>query len=181
MRQPDNENNDRRFWACFADCLEQLVECSEESDLPVGWWTWPLVRRAEELRGRIRKSVLPNGFDVAIIATVAIGALMVGEQKPSHFTPHLRERAAAMKDLVEQKGQDYNSGDVSILEYWLLGQASIVHEIHKRALRLVSIGRSGQRPQFESVPEIGLDIAAYALFLLAYERAGISRKNLAVQ
>jgi hypothetical protein len=77
-------------------------------------------------------------------------------------------RIVALEALVARKGRDYNAGGVSILEYWPLGAVNIVHEIRKRTLRLLSIGRTGQPPEFDDIAEIGLDIAAYSLFLLAY-------------
>lgn len=168
MQQPVNKSSDERFWLHFAGCSKRLAECASETDLPAGWWNWALLRRAEELLAIAPTSGLADAWNRETVARVAIRALMVCEEAPSDFKVTLQDRIIAMRKLVERKGQDYNAGGVSILEYWPQGAGNIVHEIHKRSLRLLSIGRSGQQPRFEDTAEIGLDIAAYSLFLLAY-------------
>lgn len=173
MEYLQSKHEDERFWACFISCVDALQEQPEQSVLSAEWWNWPLLRRGEELLKRIR-SISPARVDIKVIEGVTLGGLVLCEQAPVNYRSVLQERVRALRALVDRKGRDYNAGDVSILEYWLLGNASIIHEIHKRTLRLVSIGRSGQRPEFESLPEIGLDIAAYALFLIAYIKSGVS-------
>jgi hypothetical protein len=168
MQQPVDNTGDSRFWACFAACSERLAKTAEEADLPVGWWNWPFSRRAQELSTLTPKAAPLDRVDLDTVERVAVGALMVCEKKPRDFTVAIQQRVAAMAKLVEQKGEDYNAGGVSILEYWPEGASNIVFEIHKRALRLLSLARSRQQPRFDGGAEIGLDIAAFSVFLLAY-------------
>lgn len=168
MQQPADKMRDERFWASFAACSEQLAETAKEPDLPVGWWEWPFLRRAEELSTRIPTSAPSDSLAVQNVARVTISALLVCEKKPHDFTVAIRHRIAVVRELVEQKGKDYNAGGVSIFEYWPEGTSNIIYEIRKRALRLLSVARSEQQPQPNEIAEIGLDIAAFSLFLLAY-------------
>lgn len=168
MQQPVDNTRDKRFWASFAACSEQFAKTAEEADLPVGWWDWPLLRRVEELSTRTPPSASSDSLAAQTVARVAIGALMVCEEKRRDFKVAVRDRIAIMRTLIEQKGKDYNAGGVSILEYWPDGASNIVYEINKRALRLLSLARSRQQARFDEIAEIGLDIAAFSLFLLAY-------------
>lgn len=168
MRQPVDNTRDERFWAIFFACSDQLAESADEADLPAGWWDWPFLRRAEELSVRTPTSAPSDSLAAQNVERVAIGALLVCEEKPHDFTVGIRHRIAVVRELVEQKGKDYNAGGVSILEYWPEGTSNIIYEIRKRALRLLSVARSEQQPQLDEIAEIGLDIAAFTLFLLAY-------------
>lgn len=167
MRQPASSTSDEQFWFCFAARVEKVDQLATQTDLPVEWWNWPLLKRAEYLLERVRDLVDPLDAQQEI-TMITVGALLVCDQKPSAFKPALHARIVALEALVTRKGRDYNAGGVSILEYWPLGAINIVHEIRKRTLRLLSIGRTGQPPEFDDIAEIGLDIAAYSLFLLAY-------------
>lgn len=171
MRQPASRTNDEQFWSAFATRVEKVDRFAMQTDLPAEWWNWPLLKRAEYLLERVRGLVEPFDAQQEIIM-ITVGALLVCDQKPSDFKPALHARIVALEALVARKGRDYNAGGVSILEYWPLGAVNIVHEIRKRTLRLLSIGRTGQPPEFDDIAEIGLDIAAYSLFLLAYMDAG---------
>jgi hypothetical protein len=175
MEQSVYNISDERFWACFAARSERLAKTAVEADLPVGWWNWTFLQRAQELSTRTPKAAPIASLATDAVERVAIGALMVCEKKPRDFTIAIWDRIAAMRKLVEQKGQDYNAGGVSILEYWPEGASNIVYEIHKRALRLLSVARSGQQPRFDESAEIGLDIAAFSLFLLAYMQSNARR------
>lgn len=168
MQQPANKSSDERFWRCFASHSERVADCAGETDLPTAWWIWPLSQRAEELLTHVPNSDSSAVLDRRTIKKITIRGLTVCEQKPDDFAVAVRSRIAVMRKLVEQKGKDYNAGGVGILEYWPQGVVNIIHEIRKRALRLLSLGRSGQQPEFDETAEIGLDIAAYSLFLLAY-------------
>ena len=74
-----------------------------------------------------------------------------------------------LRKLVDEKGHDYNSGDVPYLSYCIWGLRSILHEIHKRALRLFSLSQTPDgEAKFEGAPSTAYDLCAYSLFLLAY-------------
>lgn len=147
---------------------------AKPSEVPENWWTWSLLKRADELLGRVLKSGLPHHFHENRVFGIAICALMACEPAPTDFKAALQRQLSAMRNLVEAKGADYNAGGVSILEYWPQGIANILHEIRKRSLRLVSVARSEQEPRFDEATDICLDIAAYSLFLMAYMDAEIS-------
>ena len=71
--------------------------------------------------------------------------------------------------LISEKGHDYNSGGISILTYFIWGEKSIIHEMHKRAQRLLSISyAAGGKTNFEEAPSTAFDLCAYGLFLLSY-------------
>lgn len=168
-----NRSNDEQFWLSFGAQVEKIDRLATETDLPANWWNWTLLERAEALLAKVRDVAGPV-YPLQQISTLAIGALLVCNEKPVDLKAALHERIAALRALVARKGRDYNSGGVSILEYWPHGEVNIIHEIRKRTLRLLSIGRTGQPPEFEDIAEIGLDIAAYSLFLLAYIEATAS-------
>lgn len=167
MHLQPSRTNDEQFWSFFDAQVEKVDSHASEADLPRDWWNMSLLNRAEALLAKIRGMADPV-YAPKEIATLAIGALLVCNAKPKAFKAALHERIAALRSLVARKGRDYNAGGVSILEYWPLGAVNIIHEIRKRSLRLLSIGRTGQPPEFDDIGEIGLDIAAYSLFLLAY-------------
>src|SRR5215467_12012089 len=130
MQQPVDNTSDERFWDCFATSSERLANTAKEADLPTGWWGWSFLQRAEELSTRTPKSGPSDSLAAEAIARVAIGGLMICEKKPRDFTETIQERVTAMRELVEKKGEDYNAGGVSILEYWSEGASNIVFEIH---------------------------------------------------
>jgi len=172
MHLPPSRANDEQFWLSFVAQVEKIDLLATEIDLPSEWWNWRLLERAENLLAKVRHLAVP--FDEHVMATVIVSALLICNQKSSAFKAALHERIIALRTLVSLKGRDYNAGDVSILEYWPQGAANIIHEIRKRTLRLLSIGRTGQVPEFDDIGEIGLDIAAYSLFLLAYMETKVS-------
>lgn len=82
-----------------------------------------------------------------------------------------RSQVDRLKQLVEEKGHDYNSGNISILSYFIWAEKSIVHEIHKRASRLLSLSKAPDHlAKFENAPSTAFDLCAYAIFLLAFLR-----------
>jgi 8-oxo-dGTP diphosphatase len=76
-----------------------------------------------------------------------------------------------LRELVDDKGHDYNSGNISILQYFVWREKSILHEMHKRALRLLSLNKAPDSPKFEDAPSTAFDLCAYGLFFLAYIQA----------
>ena len=94
-----------------------------------------------------------------------------GELKGTQPVDQSRSQIDRLKQLVEEKGHDYNSGNISILSYFIWAEKSIVHEIHKRASRLLSLNRAPDHTaKFENAPSTAFDLCAYAIFLLAYMR-----------
>jgi 8-oxo-dGTP diphosphatase len=81
-----------------------------------------------------------------------------------------RNQVERLDQLVREKGDDYNAGGISTLSYFICQEKSILHEIHKRAQRLLSLSRSGGEAKFESAPSTAFDLCAFAIFLLAYCR-----------
>jgi len=168
----DKQLDDKRFWEGFDQITERLVLGSRVPALAPEWWKLELAERAERLLMQVRECHQPDRFDEAILESIAFEALLICETLPTDLQKTVAQRVMELRALVKQKGSDYNAGGISILEYWILGSASIFHEIHKRALRLLSLARSKRVPSFEDMPESGLDISAFCLFLLAYQQGG---------
>lgn len=75
------------------------------------------------------------------------------------------------KDIaLDAKDEDYNSADVDIVDYAILGEKSFLHEINKKALRLKSLLLSGKKPANESIEDTCIDLINYAAFLYAFLR-----------
>lgn len=72
-----------------------------------------------------------------------------------------------LKKLFEDKGEDYESDDITYLEYCILDHWSVIHEVHKKAQRLYSVTKGGD-PNFEKAEDSVFDLCNYTLFLLAY-------------
>jgi hypothetical protein len=176
MKTLIDKQTDLRFWDSFDECMRALASRADESWLPSQWWDMPLIGRAQSLLDDVRKSRINNGFDKKTIEHAALKGLFVCEKRPTNFPESLAKRIQRLRILVQQKGNDYNAGNISILDYWILGSASVFHEIHKRALRMVSLGHSEKTPEFEGLSESGLDLAAFSIFLLALERVSPSSK-----
>ena len=174
MKRRIDKASDTRFWECFVEAVQGLSLQAENLTLPTKWWHWSLARRAEHLLAQVRESQMPPRFESRIVQTIALQGLLISHQRPIDLRKTIKQRIGKLEKLVKKKGSDYNAGKISILEYWILGQTSIFHEIHKRALRLVSLGNSQRSPRFDSIGETGLDIAAFCLFLLAYKRGGFA-------
>jgi 8-oxo-dGTP diphosphatase len=70
--------------------------------------------------------------------------------------------------LVREKGVDYNSGGVCTLSYFIYGERSLLHEIHKKAQRLFSVVSAGSTPKFEDALATAVDLYNYIQFLRAF-------------
>lgn len=81
-----------------------------------------------------------------------------------------RNQVERLDQLVKEKGADYNAGGVATLSYFICQEKSILHEMHKRAQRLISLSRAGGEAKFENAPSTAFDLCSYAIFLLAYRR-----------
>ena len=62
-----------------------------------------------------------------------------------------------------QRSEEYNQGTVKRDDYWLYGNKSIIHEMWKKVLRLVSLEESGQLK--DKGNDSLVDIVNYANFL----------------
>jgi hypothetical protein len=69
-----------------------------------------------------------------------------------------------------KKAIDYNSGRVKRTDYYLYGEKSIIGEIWKKVLRLVSLFDSEQEPNNESIEDNLLDTINYCADLYSYMR-----------
>ena len=72
------------------------------------------------------------------------------------------------KEIAIKKGEDYNVGfDMDL--YWLYGHKSIIHEIWKKLLRLLSLENKGfGNAENESVKDTLIDLVNYTAFLYIY-------------
>ena len=64
-------------------------------------------------------------------------------------------------DIRQQKRHDYG-GDLK--DYFPFGDKSYVHEIHKKATRLVSLTKNNIEPNFESITDNLVDLINYCAF-----------------
>lgn len=71
------------------------------------------------------------------------------------------------KILMLAKNQDYNSSGVSISDYWLYGEKSLIHELWKKVLRLKSL-ITRDKTMFESKQDSLIDLINYAAYYYAY-------------
>lgn len=68
-------------------------------------------------------------------------------------------------ELQIKKGADYNN-NIKLEDYFPFGLKSYVQEINKKNLRLVSLARSEQVPNNESIEDTLLDMINYCDFAL---------------
>lgn len=68
--------------------------------------------------------------------------------------------------LLSKKAQDYNTG-VERSQYFPFGLTSYSHMIQTKALRLVSLCKNNQEPNFESAEDTLLDLINYAAIAIA--------------
>lgn len=71
------------------------------------------------------------------------------------------------KALLILKSKDYNNGPVKLFEYYLFGEKSLIHELHKKLLRLRSL-ETQTNPNFESKEDTLLDLMNYAAIYYSY-------------
>jgi len=77
-------------------------------------------------------------------------------------------RARCLKKL---KMHDYDNGTVSQLDYYkFLGEKAFVHEIMKKALRLVSLYSQEKLPETDSIEDSLIDLINYSADLYAYRK-----------
>jgi len=71
-----------------------------------------------------------------------------------------------------KKSLDYNSGRVNRTDYYLYGEKSLIDEIWKKMLRLISLYdvRDERNPENESIENNLLDLMNYCADLYAYRR-----------
>lgn len=81
-----------------------------------------------------------------------------------------RNQVERLDQLVREKGDDYNAGGIPTLSYFICQEKSILHEIHKRAQRLLSLSKASGEARFENAPSTAFDLCAFSIFLLAYRR-----------
>jgi len=69
--------------------------------------------------------------------------------------------------IQAEKDCSYNRGGVKRDDYWIYGNASIITELYRKVLNLVSLDKS-DRLTFEKAKEILPDIINYSQFLWEY-------------
>lgn len=69
-------------------------------------------------------------------------------------------------DLRNLKDQDYNSGSVTIDDYYPFGIESYLHMILTKATRLKSLGTSKRDPNYESMRDNLLDLMNYCAIMI---------------
>jgi hypothetical protein len=68
------------------------------------------------------------------------------------------------------KIHDYNNGLVRREDYYLFGPSSLVNELWKKMLRIISIYTSGEKPKCEKLEDTLLDIINYSADFYSYLR-----------
>src|SRR5262245_22332134 len=94
------------------------------------------------------------------------------------FLRKVRERAPVvfeevyrtLEKLNVSKGEDYNGGKVSFLDYFPEGLRDLQLCLHGKVTRLKSLVSDGRRPNHDSTIDNGIDLAAYALWFAAVAR-----------
>jgi 8-oxo-dGTP diphosphatase len=100
---------------------------------------------------------------------VKVTAKELRDEDPEPVDPH-RNQIERLHELVKDKGHDYNSGGVSTISYFIWKEKSILHEMNKRARRLLSLSSTGGKSKFEGAPSTAFDLCSFTLFLLAFRR-----------
>jgi len=99
-----------------------------------------------------------NGPRETEMLALALGILEGDGRFPRYMLEAFRLRMT--------KGKDYNNVGGGRDAYFPFGMESYVHEIHKKALRLVSLTVvDGERPVHEPVEDTVLDMINYACYL----------------
>lgn len=86
--------------------------------------------------------------------------------KQLEFLAHCKPVA----DLVAKKDEDYNTG-VALERYFPFGDASYVHMLNTKVLRLTSLVKEPRGANFESKLDTAQDLLAYTVFYLAHLQA----------
>lgn len=138
--QSPEQSKDDRFWKLFEKCADELIT-DEASSRVIHWLTLDGKARVVNLLSKVRAARKTSGFDEDEVREIALRGLLYTEPQADDVSKIARERLDELRRLVRKKGEDYNAGGISALEYWILGADSIFHEMHKRCLRLVSLSQ----------------------------------------
>ena len=71
-------------------------------------------------------------------------------------------------DVKAMKSKDYNSGGINIEQYYVFGEETLVGEIWKKTLRLVSLYKSENEPRTDTIEDTLIDLICYSADLAAY-------------
>lgn len=90
---------------------------------------------------------------------------MVGmKQLPENYWGLVDEAVELANKILKERGAQYNNGGISPRDYWTFGHQSIIHEIQKKTIRMISLSKAGRTDELmDSV----LDIINYCRFLYA--------------
>jgi len=84
---------------------------------------------------------------------------------------HYDELCYKARNMKKLKMRDYDNGTVSQLDYYkFLGEKAFVHEIMKKALRLVSLYGQEKLPETDSIEDSLIDLINYSADLYAYRK-----------
>lgn len=85
-------------------------------------------------------------------------------------------------DLMQTKGEDYNSGTVRHVEYYRRGLDSIIDMCHQKILRITSVVEDGGTANHESLQDSFKDLINYAAYGACYLRGTLDgQDDLAVR
>lgn len=82
--------------------------------------------------------------------------------------PMIRIAGEVLK-LLRTKSKDYNS-EVARDQYWVFGLKSLVQMLWTKVLRMVSLAKTEQIPNHESLEDTAKDLIAYSLFTVDWLR-----------
>ena len=68
--------------------------------------------------------------------------------------------------IVEKKHQDYGNATAGLDSYFPFGDKSYLQMMHVKMQRLLSLAKSKEEPNFESMYDTVLDLINYAVFFL---------------
>ena len=73
-------------------------------------------------------------------------------------------------EMVAKKGEDYNSGEATLEQYFPFRDHSYIQMVHMKALRLVSLASlpEGHSPNYDSTKDTLYDLLNYTVFYLQY-------------
>ena len=71
-------------------------------------------------------------------------------------------------EMVAKKGEDYNSGEVTLDAYFPHGDYSYHQMLHIKILRLQSLLAKDGDPNYDSLEDCLYDLINYAVFWLGY-------------
>jgi hypothetical protein len=68
--------------------------------------------------------------------------------------------------IVVKKHEDYGNEVLGLKTYFPFGLTSYAQMLHVKSQRLVSLAKTGQQPNYESLEDTVKDMINYAVFLL---------------